>query len=324
MNQEIRLFLQQAKSIRKPRLRLACHIAFDLSLLFMFIYLTQLQHEFYLLASSIIYSILLFRSFGIMHDAVHRAAHPNKTINHLVGIVFGTICALPYWPWKKLHIEHHKWSGNVEKDPVMNLVKNYPNFSTKKKSFLNFTWRSWIPYMAFLQHTVFWLESWKRISFFENAKDSLYNLSSFFVAALYYGAIIQLTPISTIACMFGGFLIYLVWVEIINFPHHLSLPQHKGELKFSFTDQYKFARSCHYPKWFSRHFLNNFNYHVEHHMFPHLPWYELAELSPLIHKSLGEKYNYSKKNKWIVENKKQDLGYVLSYTEKTSEIRRAA
>src|SRR5690606_35780940 len=99
-----------------------------------------------------------------------------------------------------------------------------------------------------------------------------YLVPAFIYIALYKAGII--TPMSVLP----GLFLYLVMVEVINFPHHLELPQYEGEHKLKVWDQFLISRSCHYPKWFSHFVLNNFNLHAEHHLFPQAPWYMLDEL----------------------------------------------
>lgn len=298
---------------RKPSLRLMFHFLASGMLAVGFWQLSKRGSALSSTGAIVLMSIFYFRSFGLMHDASHNTAHPRAGINHTVGILLGALCFLPYWPWKKLHIEHHQWTGNIDKDPVMKLLRVYPTLPPRKQRFLNFNWRNWLPYMAFLQHVVFWVESWRRLSFKQSRTDAFYNGASVLLAvAIYCLVLAQASPAIALNALLG-FVFYLVWVEIINFPHHLDIPQQSGDTKTPFSQQYQFARSCHYPKWFAHHALNNFNYHVEHHMFPHVPWYELAALRPLVKEHLGEKYNESHGSEWIRHNKKRDLQDVLNY-----------
>ena len=99
---------------------------------------------------------LMFRGFGIMHDAVHGAVSRTRWINDLAGFLGGTLCMLPYENWKRSHLKHHQWSGNVEKDPVMALIIMYPKFSKTAQYYINFLWMLWFPVLGLFQHFVFW------------------------------------------------------------------------------------------------------------------------------------------------------------------------
>ena len=65
---------------------------------------------------------LFFRSFGLMHESSHGLATKNRRLNEWMGIINGCLCFLPFEGWKKSHMQHHRWSGNVERDPVMAFI----------------------------------------------------------------------------------------------------------------------------------------------------------------------------------------------------------
>jgi fatty acid desaturase len=108
----------------------------------------------------------------------------------------------------------------------------------------------------------------------------------------------------------GALVLYLALTELINLPHHSDMP-------FGFRarlrpwEQWRTARSCDYPRWIARAGLLNFNLHIEHHLFPALPWYRLervrAELKPV----LGEHYAEAVGAAWNVRNRGRDLQTVL-------------
>jgi fatty acid desaturase len=67
------------------------------------------------------------------------------------------------------------------------------------------------------------------------------------------------------------------------------------------------TRSSVYPRWLARHLVLNFNLHIEHHLFPSLPWHQLDAARALVKPTLGAKYNESVGNAWIRRNRKLDL-----------------
>lgn len=123
------------------------------------------------LPSALILSIVFFRAFSLMHDASHSAAHSNSGLNQILGIFYGALCFLPFGPWRVVHLEHHKWTGNIEKDPVMKLVRDLPKMPPRLQKMLNLTWKAWLPIMALLQNIVLErvpkeIKSSKRLRFF--------------------------------------------------------------------------------------------------------------------------------------------------------------
>ena len=49
-----------------------------------------------------------------------------------------------------------------------------------------------------------------------------------------------------------------------------------------------------------------FNFHIEHHFFPSLPWFRLRRASHLLKQDLGDAYNESLGFDWSLENRKKD------------------
>lgn len=253
--------------------------------------------------SCLLLPILFFRSFALMHDASHGAVSNNKWVNNAIGIISGTLCLLPFNPWRKLHSEHHQWAGNIDQDPVMKIVKEYPSYSKSKKSIISFCWKWWIPLPALMQNILFWIEGLKRVKVKKFKNDLFWDLASLVFPLVVYGSLIHFLGTYWGIVFLSSYTIYLTAVEVINFPHHLGLAAVEGHSKLPFRQQFQIARSCHYPKWISHWILNNFNYHIEHHMYPNLPWYRLGELRSQIKLSLGNQYNESSNIHWILENR---------------------
>ena len=126
-------------------------VLIGLSLTFIYFYAGTWQ---YWLAIPLL-STLMFRNFSLMHDAVHTAVSKNKKLNSIVGVIAGGLCLLPYEQWKAVHLEHHYWSGNIEKDPVMGLVRTFPKWPKAMKAIVGFGWRAWVPVLALFQYGIF-------------------------------------------------------------------------------------------------------------------------------------------------------------------------
>ncbi|RYZ81599.1 MAG: hypothetical protein EOP04_23640, partial [Proteobacteria bacterium] len=62
-------------------------------------------------ASALVYltipmlTTLMFRSFGLMHEASHGLTLKNRRINDWLGVINGCVCFLPYEGWKKSHLQ---------------------------------------------------------------------------------------------------------------------------------------------------------------------------------------------------------------------------
>ena len=50
----------------------------------------------------------MYQAFVILHDCGHGSLFANRRANHLVGLVAGAACLMPFFPWKDLHRIHHR------------------------------------------------------------------------------------------------------------------------------------------------------------------------------------------------------------------------
>lgn len=282
------------------------HALIDLALIALPVYLLwnhelswSLESFARALGASIPLSVFYFRSFSMMHEGVHGLLASHRRTNDLLGIIYGAACFLPFAQWREIHLLHHYWSGNVEKDPVRRitlLFKQEPIFITKVMCFF---WPTWLPAAAVMQNYVFWSESVVRLK-----KNPLAVASVTLPLALWAGIFAFAGLHLSLFVIIPSILIYLALVEMVNFPHHTDLPQYDGDTKFSLWEQHKTARSCFYPKMFERFVLLNFNYHIEHHLYPTLPWYRLESLSQRLRKEIPD-YFFSDGNEWVRFNRKR-------------------
>lgn len=257
-------------------------------------------------------AILMFRSFAMMHEASHTVIKPTA-MNDWLGVFYGGVALLAFEPWKRSHLEHHYWSGNVERDPVMALIISYPKFPSGLRFILTLAWRSWLPVLAILQHAVFWLLSVKNIF---SSQLTLKAIVSVVWPLLLWGGLVAWIPSATLLKVFvPGVILYLAAVEIVNLPHHLRLPQMRGDAHLPVWQQYETVRTCLYPQWLASFVVLNFNYHTEHHVFPDMPWYHLPAAHVALKKAVGEKLNIDANFLWTVRHRGQNLDELMKSVE---------
>jgi fatty acid desaturase len=268
-------------------------------------------------------SLFMFRSFAFMHEAVHGLLSKNSRTNHFLGIVSGAFCLLSYDSWKKAHIDHHRWSGNIDKDPVAAMIKTFPKFPGSLKKILTFGWKCWLPTLSFLQHTVFWAIT---IRYTASNRQSMGQIMSAVIPAVFWVSVLSFIPLHlTLSVIIPSIVLYLIGTEVINAPHHLGLTYYRGETKIPLWEQFRTARTCVYPKWLARFVVLNFNYHAEHHMYPYVPWYHLDKLHQVLRPEIGEGYNLDPSFSWVLTNRSKDLVEVFGSNQVTdAEMSRAA
>ena len=254
-------------------------------------------------------ALIMFRSFAMMHEAVHGLSSKNGTVNRFVGVVSGTLCLLSFDSWKNSHLAHHKWSGNVDKDPVMAMIKIFPTWPEPVRRVLSAGWRLWLPTLSVLQHSVFWSLTLKHSTAAPMAP--LRRLESLLPVLFWIFVVLVIPATSLQFVVLPGVLLYLLGTEVINAPHHLGLPYVHDDTKIPVWDQFKTARTCVYPTWLARFVVLNFNYHIEHHMYPYAPWYYLDQIHEKVRALIGSSYNLDPTFQWVLLNRTRSLEKVF-------------
>lgn len=258
------------------------HILTEAAIIFCAIGLFSLSGPF-AFAASIPIAVVMIRNVSFMHEAVHGLAHPNSTINYLFGLLAGSLCLLPFHLWKKIHLEHHFWAGNFNKDPSLEIMKRYPQISSAQKSLLNFSWKTRMPLTAFFQYIVFWAHS--AVGLMKNHREGLLWMNMISPLTIWVLILWNLHG-QQFAIIGAGFFLYLMLFEAINFPHHVGLYLEDSQTaRLQVWEQYAVTRTSRYPRLIEKVLVLNFNYHAEHHVFPNLPWHQLPMAHAIIQKS---------------------------------------
>lgn len=272
-----------------------------------------MQHGWPFWVGQALLAVVYFHNFAILHEAGHGNVHRRDIVNVIVGHYTSLFCFLPFYPWRYIHHEHHTWTGNPEKDPTMKLVLR---MKIKKRVPLavKLTWRSWIPFGAVLQHTVFWsypITAWREGRMKRQRFQML--ISVLFLAAG-YALLGELVGWATIGRLWPSFVIYLVGVELVNFPHHLDMPTvdpESAKQRLYVWEQQATTRSCRYPGILSELLVLNFNLHTEHHLFPNLPWFRLKQVRDMIKPALKPGYNEVHSIGWNYSMRTGDLDHFV-------------
>ena len=248
-------------------------VAFDFLLLGSII---GLFHTSYSVVNVFLIPVFMFRQFSVLHEAVHGLVHPNDRVNDFIGTLAGFFCLTPYAAWKAAHLKHHYWTGNLEQDPTFAILKQFEQYSSKKKSLIEFTWRKGIPLLGFLQHLGFWMFNFKNLSVFKNP------LSSVAMITFYLTALSQ-TSLLTVSVLVLGTGLYFRAFEEMIIPQHVGMYSNdEPENRSPAWEQQDITRSWYMGEVVEKYMTLNMNYHTEHHLFPDLPWHELKNAHTLL------------------------------------------
>lgn len=220
----------------------------------------------YLLSAASLHGVSLFT-----HEAVHGVLAPNQTINR----VLGALCAWPVLQncsaYRVLHLQHHAHTGVVG-DP-----DHFKNYTPRSALVFLMHWgRLILGYPAYVTAIPI-------LGFYHGrGKDRLGILAELFgVAALITAVLVSPIP--------GDWLIH-AWlipmlfintmVNIRGMSQHTLLEHEQDIIRGTRT-----ILTNRVTQWF----MCNENFHLEHHLYPGVPWYNLPELHDVIEDELRER-----------------------------------
>jgi acyl-lipid omega-6 desaturase (Delta-12 desaturase) len=260
-------------------------------------------------ASQVLLCIVFFNSFSIMHECGHSSASRHRIVNTLVGHLASTFCFIPYFPWKYIHQKHHTWTGNLEHDPVLHSLRTWRAVGVPW--IVRICWWTWIPVSALSQHIIYLTYPYRMWQAGEATTGRLVRmLASLLWLPVSYFALHRLAPdLVRPSNLWLAILLFLIMEELVNLPHHVELPT--VQTKLPAWEQFYATRSCYYPPVVSELLVLNFNFHIEHHLFPSLPWYRLRRARVLVRAALEERYQEAVGIGWNIERRKLDLEAIM-------------
>lgn len=221
----------------------------------------------YLIAAASLHGISLFT-----HEAVHGVLSRNHAWNRALGMT----CALPvlqnYSAYKVLHLRHHKHLG-VEGDP-----DHYDNYSRWTWLVFSMHWlRLIVGYPIYI--TMIPILGYRE----GNRSERRWILLEVLLLATLITAVIA-SPLSW-SMLLNAWLIPMLlintFVNIRGMSQHTFLEQP--------DDPVRGTRSI-LTNPVTRFFMCNENYHIEHHLFPRVPWYNLRQLHGELKPQLDERH----------------------------------
>lgn len=180
----------------------------------------------------------------VIHDSCHQSAHRNRVINAILGHCSALLLTFAYPVFTRVHLQHHAHVNDPENDPDYYVSTGGP---------------LWLTPIRFLSHEVFFFKRqlWRRYELLEWFLSRLLIVTIFCVSIYYHflGYILNFwfIPSYIVGLALGLFFDYL--------PHR---PHHE-------RDRWKNARV--YPNKVLNVLIMGQNYHLVHHLWPAIPWY---------------------------------------------------
>lgn len=248
---------------------------------------------FAFIALQVLAGLSIFRMFVILHECGHRTLFRHRLVNSIVGHVASIFCLVPYFPWRHIHLLHHRWVGIIDKDPTQRDLLKLRDAPAAQDALFRILWRLWIPlpFMKFL-FEVFWGYPGARIRD-RDRKHAWQGLISVAVCLAAHGAAIAVLGPGTWATYFLPMLfVFYLMIENMNLPQHSGLFPYLSDTHpapIALAQQDAITRSSHMPDWLGVALALNFNRHVEHHLFPAAPWYALNRVRTRLSDSFAYK-----------------------------------
>jgi beta-carotene hydroxylase len=196
----------------------------------------------------------------VIHDACHGVAHRNRIVNAFLGHGSAFLLFFSFPVFTRVHMQHHAHVNDPENDPD-HIVS---------------TWGPlWMINARFMYHEFYFFQRklWRKYELLEwiLARTSAVVL---LLTAYHFGFIgyifnFWFTPLAGVGLVLGLFFDYL--------PHR----------PFKERDRWLNARV--YPSKFLNYLIGGQNYHLVHHLWPAVPWYNYEPVYQAMKPLLDEK-----------------------------------
>ena len=302
-----KLVYEEVKNLGTKRLRWVKLKTFLFPLLYIAAYVIALQqkeHVFLFYTCFVLMGMFMVMIYlNIIHDAGHNAIFKAKKTNESLLLLLDLLGANSYI-WKIKHVQlHHDfpnvagWDSDVQQH---GLIKFFPSDKTKKiHKYQHIT--------IFFLYPLFFL-NWLLIRDFkdyflatqpvkkihsiplkEYVKLFLFKLVFIFyiifLPILFFGFTFSQTTLALMFMLVTAAIIALAGLltQHVNIKNDFPVVQQNGSLETTwFIMQLVTVNNVHTTNWVTRVLLGNFNYHLAHHLFPHISYAYAKEVTAII------------------------------------------
>ena len=216
----------------------------------------------------------------LMHEAAHGGLAQNRRVNDFFGHwLTGAPIGGSLQTYRDYHLQHHKYAQQAE-DPDLSLSAPFPitKSSLKRKIIRDLTGQTFYKQRFNQFANALGFNIRKELGTANRMQAAREAARPFLITNL-----ILLIGLSLLGHWWAFFVLWLLplatWnmmaTRLRNIAEHAVVPDHNDPMRHARTTR---------AGWIERIFLAPYwvNYHCEHHMFMHLPYYRLAEAHRLL------------------------------------------
>jgi fatty acid desaturase len=218
------------------------------------------------LAGAIASALALNAAFLAMHEGTHYLLSRDRARNRWLGFLTGLPLFLSFTAYQALHIRHHEFLGDP-RDP-----DDYDNYTGHPAKVWMLHWLRLLA-AAYLYLLLVPALAWKHGTSAQRRGISI----DYALLSAFYAAVFSLAPFPVLAhAWLLPTAIANVLINVRGLTQH-SLAEARDPLLAS--------RSVRTRPWVAFLYLNE-NYHLEHHLYPGVPFYHLPRLHALLEERL--------------------------------------
>ncbi|MGL6211133.1 MAG: fatty acid desaturase [Paracoccaceae bacterium] len=213
--------------------------------------------------------VLIVFLFTLEHEATHKTPFANLALNEWVGRVCGFLLLLPFEWFRYFHLAHHRWTNIEGRDPELEGGK--PE-----------TWLAWVWHVSGVPY---WVSQGRLLWGLAKGAGGAVYLPEGAMGRVRVEARWMLVGYAAVLILFPG----VVWVWVV--PVLLGQPFLRLYLLAEHGDCPRVANMFEntrtvFTDRLVRFLAWNMPYHVEHHVYPSVPFHRLPDLHELIREEL--------------------------------------
>jgi fatty acid desaturase len=225
----------------------------------------------------------LDRIYVVGHEATHKKLFPkNPLFNDIIGSVILLPLLVPVRIYRKIHYFHHGFNRKDHDTSALDVYVSEKPLSPIRKVWYKFLWYAGVFAGGYFFHSlvsiIIFLFIPTKVAVkispaFKNwsVKDRVVSWLQFLAGVAFHAAF----------WLIGGFDVWLysLGFPILAFAWIWSMLVYIFHYDTTIGDHVRYNTRSLKRHWFFSWLLLNFNEHASHHMYPHIPWYELPEKS---------------------------------------------